>query len=116
MLGGGMRQAGVLAAAGILALTEQVEPLRTDHKNAGKLAHALKDLPGLDIDLGTVETNMVFARLTRDSRLEVIRRMRDEGVLLHGFRDVVRLVTHFDFSEEQIEPVAAAFSRVLGPA
>jgi len=113
MLGGGMRQAGVLAAAGILALTEQVEPLKTDHKNARKLAQALQHLPGLDIDLAAVETNMVFARLAEESRYEIIQKMQDEGVLLHGSRDVIRLVTHFDFDEGQIEPVVAAFTKVL---
>ena len=113
MLGGGMRQAGVLAAAGILSLTEQIEPLKADHENAGKLARALEDLPGLDIDPTAVETNMVFARLTNGARHEVIRRMRDEGVLLDGSRDVIRLVTHFDFKEQQIEPVVAAFTKVL---
>jgi len=113
MLGGGMRQAGVLAAAGILAITEQVESLQTDHENAAKLAQALKHLPGLDIDLAAVESNMVFARLTADSRHAVIQEMSDQGVLLHGFRDVIRLVTHFDFKEGQIEPVVAAFTKVL---
>ena len=108
-----MRQAGVLAAAGILSLTEQIEPLKADHENAGKLARALEDLPGLDIDPAAVETNMVFARLTKDSRHEVIQRMSDEGVLLDGSRDVIRLVTHFDFKEQQIEPVVAAFTKVL---
>jgi len=56
---------------------------------------------------------MVFARLTTGSRQSLIAAMANEGVLLHGSRDVIRLVTHFDFKEAHIEPVAAAFRRVL---
>jgi len=113
MLGGGMRQAGVLAAAGILAISEQVRHLQSDHDNAQKLAAALADIPGLEIDRSAVQTNMVFARLTTGSRQSLIAAMANEGVLLHGSRDVIRLVTHFDFKEAHIEPVAAAFRRVL---
>jgi threonine aldolase len=113
MLGGGMRQAGVLAAAGILALTEQVQHLQKDHENAQLLAKALADLPGLEIDQSAVQTNMVVAGVEKGSQPSLIQKMADEGVLLHGFGDAIRFVTHFDFKSEQIEPVAAAFSRVL---
>jgi threonine aldolase len=113
MLGGGMRQAGVLASAGILAMTEQVQHLQKDHENARILANTLVDLPGLDIDQNAVQTNMVVAGVKEGTRPSLVEKMAKEGVLLHGFGDEVRLVTHFDFSEDQIEPVAAAFSRVL---
>jgi threonine aldolase len=113
MLGGGMRQAGVLAAAGILAITEQVQHLHQDHENAQALAHALRDLPDLDVDVAAVQTNMVFARLKNGSRRELMQKMEEEGVRVSGSRDTLRLVTHSDFHEEQIDRVAAAFSRVL---
>jgi threonine aldolase len=113
MLGGGMRQAGVLAAAGILAMTEQVQHLQTDHDNAEALAHALGDLPGLEVDPGLVQTNMVFARVTKGSRQELMQKMKAEGVLVSGRRDYLRFVTHFDFKAEYVEPVAAAFRRAL---
>ena len=113
MLGGGMRQAGVLAAAGILAITEQVQYLQKDHENAKLLAKALVGLPGLEIDQDAVQTNMVVAGVKKGSQPSLIQKMADEGVLLHGFGDAIRFVTHFDFKPEQIEPVAAAFSRVL---
>jgi len=113
MLGGGMRQAGVLAAAGILAITEQVQHLQKDHENAMLLAKALVGLPGLEIDQDAVQTNMVVAGVKKGSQPSLIQKMADEGVLLHGFGDAIRFVTHFDFKPEQIEPVAAAFSRVL---
>lgn len=113
MLGGGMRQAGVLAAAGILSLTEQVQHLHEDHDNAQQLARALGDLPGLEIDQNAVQTNMIFARVSESSRPRLIAEMADQGVLVSGRRDTLRIVTHFDFKGEQIEPVAAAFSRAL---
>jgi len=113
MLGGGMRQAGVLAAAGILAMTEQVQYLRQDHENAVQLASALGDFPNLEIDQDAVQTNMVFARVIKGSRQELMQKMEDEGVLVSGSRDSLRLVTHFDFKQEHIEQLMDAFSRAL---
>ncbi len=113
MLGGGMRQAGVLAAAGILALTEQVRHLSDDHENARLLAEALTDQPGLAVDQGAMQTNMVFARVTKGSRQDLMQKMKEEGVLVSGSRDSLRLVTHFDFKQDQIEAVVAAFSHSL---
>jgi len=113
MLGGGMRQAGVLAAAGILAMTKHVQYLQNDHENAQRLAQALGDLPGLAIDPEAVQTNMIFARVKDCSRQELTQKMADQGVLVSGSRDSLRLVTHYDFKPEQIERVAAAFSHAL---
>lgn len=113
MLGGGMRQAGVLAAAAILSLTEQVQYLRDDHENALLLAQALHELPGLEIDLNAVQTNMVYARVVAGSQPTLVQKMADEGVLVSGRGDELRLVTHFDFKQEQIELVAAAFLRAI---
>ena len=113
MLGGGMRQAGILAAAGIVALTDQVAGLAQDHDNALALAEALQDLPGLEIDPGLVQTNMVFARLTRGPLESLKRSMADQHVLVSGRRDQLRLVTHFDFKAEHVEPVVTAFRRAL---
>jgi threonine aldolase len=113
MLGGGMRQAGVLAAAGILSITEQVSHLRKDHDNAVRLSLTLHDLPDLEVDLDAVQTNMVFATVKNRSRQELTDRLAAEGILVDGRRNNLRLVTHFDFKEEQIERVADAFSRVL---
>ena len=113
MLGGGMRQVGVLAAAGILAITEQVDHLHRDHDNAQVLAEALTDIDGLDVDVNAVQTNMIFARVTRGSRQDLIDRMKPEGVLVSGRRDTLRLVTHFDFKEEMIPPVVKAFTQAF---
>jgi len=113
MLGGGMRQAGVLAAAGILAITEQVQHLQKDHDNAKELAKALSDIPGLELDPASVQTNMVFITAKKGSQESLTKALADEGVLVAGSRDNLRLVTHFDFKQDQVEQVAAAFSRAL---
>ena len=113
MLGGGMRQVGVLAAAGILALTEQVQHLGEDHDNALQLAQALNGMPGLDTDPDAVQTNMIFLGVKAGSLQSLAKTMAENGVLVSGSRDTLRLVTHFDFKREQIDFVATAFSRAL---
>ena len=115
LLGGGMRQAGVLAAAGILAITEQVRCLDEDHKNALRLAQALEDLNELKIDQGAIQTNMIFARVKKGSLPGLMNKMRDRGVLIYGFKDTVRLVTHHDFKPENIKPVVNAFTDSFRP-
>src|SRR5438132_3486098 len=83
MVGGGMRQAGVLAAAGLCALNEMVDRLADDHANARRLAEGLQGLPGIDIDLARVETNMVFGDCRPPLTAgEFIERCRSVGVLL----------------------------------
>jgi len=114
MLGGGMRQAGVLAAAGIIAITEHPNLLRQDHDNATHLAERLAGLPGLDVDVDAVQTNMAFASVDEQFHEGFIDRMAAEGVLLQGSPASLRLVTHFDFKAEYIDGTVAAFARVLG--
>jgi len=111
MLGGGMRQAGVLAAAGIIALAEHPSLLQQDHDNALLLGERLAGVPGIDVD--AVQTNMVFASVAKASRHGFIDRMAAEGVLLQGSPAVLRLVTHYDFKAEHIDRAVAAFARVL---
>ncbi|MDJ0955570.1 MAG: low-specificity L-threonine aldolase [Arenicellales bacterium] len=113
MLGGGMRQAGVLAAAGILAITEQVQHLAQDHENAVLLADRLKEVEELKIDFKTVQTNMVFADTQPGMLPALLKEMKDRGVLGHGFADTLRLVTHHDFKQESIEVVVKAIKDAL---
>jgi threonine aldolase len=114
MLGGGMRQAGVLAAAGIIAITEHPALLQQDHDNAMRLAERLATVPGLEVDVDAVQTNMVFASVDKQFHEGFIDAMAAEGVLLQGSPDNLRLVTHFDFKTEHIDPVVTAFTRVTG--
>ena len=115
-LGGGMRQAGVLAAAGLVALEEMPERLCDDHANAKFLAEGLAGLPGVSIDLRKVVTNIVIFDIA-DAKIapeELTARAKARGVLLSGAGGTrMRLVTHFDVSgqdcEQALEVLAAIF-------
>src|SRR6185312_13809729 len=93
-LGGGMRQAGILAAAGLIALERMPARLHEDHANARLLAEALSRCAGVDIDLAAVETNIVVFRLTAPMLSE---RLKAQGVLANAVGpQTMRLVTHLD--------------------
>ncbi|HEY9289258.1 MAG TPA: low-specificity L-threonine aldolase [Candidatus Dormibacteraeota bacterium] len=116
MLGGGMRQAGILAAAGLVSLDQMVGRLADDHRNARRLAEGLQGLPGIDVDLAKVETNMVFG----DSRPPLtarafLERCREVGVLLDiASASRWRMVTHRGVSEADIDYAIDAVRRVMG--
>ncbi len=116
-LGGGMRQAGILAAAGIVALDSMVERLAEDHRRARTLAASLARIPGILPDPATPPTNMVFVRLAEDvplSAAEVVQRLLAKGVKVGatGARRI-RLVTHHGIDDEAVECAAEAFAQVL---
>ncbi len=118
MLGGGMRQAGVLAAAGLLALSEGVERLADDHRNARRLAEGLQGLPGIDIDPLQVETNMVFIRcrtpLTGERFVELCA---DRGVRAgRSEPNTVRMVTHRGVSTEDVDYAVRAIREAIQAA
>jgi threonine aldolase len=102
VLGGGMRQVGMLAAAGIVALTDFREQLADDHENAGVLAEGLSEIGELDVDPAAVQTNMVFVRVKGDRKDEFTGWLKARGILVAG-RGLLRLVTHRDVSREDID-------------
>jgi threonine aldolase len=118
-LGGGMRQAGVLASAGIVALEEMVTRLPQDHERARRLARGLATIPGLVLDPGTPRTNMVFLALRDDLPFDA-KRARDQlkelGVLVGvvGARRF-RLVTHFWIDDQAVDRAIQAFSDLVAP-
>jgi threonine aldolase len=117
MLGGGMRQVGVLAAAGIVALEKMVPRLGEDHARARTLAEGLSENRGLVLDAGTPATNMVFMNLAEDvpmSADEVAEKMKERGVLVgvSGARRF-RLVTHCWINDDGVNKAVAAFGEVL---
>ena len=116
MLGGGMRQAGVLAAAGLCALNEMVDRLAEDHANARRLAEGLQGLPSVDIDLTRVETNMVFGDCRPPLTAGMfIERCREVGVLLdQASSDRWRMVTHRGVSADDIDYAITSVRRVFG--
>jgi threonine aldolase len=116
-LGGAMRQAGVLAAAGLIALEEMSQRLNEDHANARLLADALSKLPEVEIDPATVETNILIFRLKTRPAAEVIAELRARGVLAGatGPRSV-RLVTHHDVDRAACQLAAEILSEILETA
>ncbi len=105
MVGGGMRQAGIIAAAGIVAIEEMVDRLADDHANARALAEGLATIPGIKIDPATVQTNIVIIELQGLDRLRFQQAMRDRGVLCSGAAPKVRLVTHHGIERSDIDEV-----------
>jgi threonine aldolase len=118
MLGGGMRQAGVLAAAGLIALEESPKRLPEDHANARLLAEGLAALPGVKIDPEKVVTNIVIfdvaeTGMTADA---ICAQLRERGVLGSGFGTAIRMVTHYDVSRADIETALRELRGVLESA
>jgi threonine aldolase len=107
VLGGGMRQAGILAAAGIHALEHHVDRLATDHANAALLARQLAGIEGLRVDPMSAQTNMVFVRVEAATGARLVQYLNRRGIAIQG-RDTIRLVTHLDVTEEDIRTVAGA--------
>lgn len=116
VVGGGMRQAGVLAAAGIVALNEMVDRLADDHVNARKLAEGLSDMEGLDIDPNGIKTNIVYFEITRKDlpAIELEKRLNAEGVKISAFGPRrLRAVTHYHISSEDIDMALDSFLKIL---
>ena len=117
MFGGGMRQVGIIAAAGIYALDHHIERLKQDHRNAKRLSLGLQKLNRVSVDPEHVETNIVILDVgnTGMTAPQVAEAMKKERILIHAFgRTQIRLVTHLDVSDEDIEVALGAFEKVLG--
>jgi len=119
MLGGGMRQAGVLAAAGIVALETMVDRLVEDHSHASVLAHGLAELQGIELDPASVRTNIVLFRLVRPalSPAQLVDRLARRGVALFAAGgDTLRAVTHRHVDVGDVDEVLEAFKAALADA
>ncbi|HEY3341551.1 MAG TPA: GntG family PLP-dependent aldolase, partial [Anaerolineae bacterium] len=117
MIGGGMRQGGVLAAAGIVALDQQVDHLHEDHANARKLAEGIARTPGLLVDMASVQTNMVYfdldASLPFDAD-ELCRRLGEYRVKINSSAvHRIRAVTHCWVSSAEIDEVVHALGQCM---
>ncbi len=122
VLGGGMRQAGIIAAAGIVALEQMVERLAEDHEHCKQLAHGLADYPQIEIDVDRVVTNIVnFAvlntqqqRLTHEETLQFLAKAREHGVLMGTMGEgTIRAVTHYGLDARDMQTALAAIRRTL---
>ena len=103
MLGGSMRQAGIIASAGIVAVETMVERLAEDHSNARRLANGLAQVPGIEVDPEDVHTNLVFFRVTAEHRGEIAGRLRELGVKGGGAQERWRYVTHSGVSAGDVD-------------
>ncbi|MDF0673035.1 MAG: GntG family PLP-dependent aldolase [Nitrospira sp.] len=116
MYGGAMRQAGILAAAGIYALERHVARLKTDHDHAKKLARLLQQIPAIQIAPQHVETNIVIFDILDEQRspTQLVAALKEQGVLINAVGgQSYRAVTHLQITDKQIDEAAAVFAKVL---
>lgn len=116
LLGGGMRQVGVIAAAGIVALEEMIERLEEDHILAKKLAEGLSEIKGIEINPEEVETNIIIFKVKKDGLKapEFVERLKEKGILaLSISEDEVRFCTHKDVNEGDVERALKACREIL---
>ena len=115
VLGGGMRQVGVLAAPGLIALTEMVDRLGEDHARAKRLARGIAGLPGVRIDPESVETDIVIFGFDHPSIgvPTMVEKMKEKGILALAIFGGIRMVTHKDVGDEDVERAVKAFREIL---
>lgn len=116
IVGGGMRQAGVIAAAGIVALQEMVERLADDHANAGRLAQGIAEIPGLGVDPLYIKTNIVYFDVTKDGLMaeDLVKQLDSEGVrMLPLGPRTIRAVTQYHISADDIQHTLSTMSKVM---
>ena len=114
-LGGGMRQIGILAAAGLIGLEEAPVRLYEDHENAKCLAQGLAEIDGIVIDVDKVVTNIVIFDISRTGKTsdEIVAALEERGILAIGFGSLIRMVTHLDISAKDIEDVNVALKQSI---
>jgi len=112
VLGGGMRQAGILAAAGIFALSNNIDRLEKDHDNALTLAKGLSEIDNIQIDFQMVQTNIIFADISADMN-KLYSFLKQRGIIIDKSNHL-RLVTHLDISKKDIDDTIEAFRVFFG--
>jgi threonine aldolase len=113
-LGGGMRQAGVIAAAGIVAIEKMIDRLADDHRRAKQLAEQIADLPGIEVNPDEVETNIMMVRLTTMDSDTFLKKLAEQNVWALPFDDeTVRIVTHKDIDDNDIQQAIDAIRQVI---
>jgi threonine aldolase len=113
--GGGMRQVGILAAAGLTALEESPKRLHIDHENAQRLAAGVADIKGVSIDAERVQTNIVIfdVSATGKSSFDICAALKEENILASPFGKAIRMVTHYDVSREDIGTTLQTLQKIL---
>ena len=113
MFGGGMRQAGIIAAGGIFALENHIERMADDHARARKLAEHIGNMDGFDVDISTVETNMVYIEGDIGAK-KILEKLAKQGIdVLEVGPSAVRAVVHLHITDEDIERTIQAFQNLI---
>ena len=113
LVGGGMRQSGVLAACGLYALHNNIDRVQQDHENARQLAGRLAELDGIEIDLSAVETNMIWLTVIKPRDGSLSDHMAQRGIIVGEPAPQMRLVCHLDFDAAMIDRVVEGFAAWL---
>jgi len=113
--GGGMRQAGIIAAAGLIALEESPKRLHEDHEKAQTLAVGISEIPGITLDAKTVETNIVIFDITGTGMTagQISSELKENGILASGFDSRIRMVTHIDVSLEDMTKAISVLDTII---
>ncbi|CAF4085164.1 unnamed protein product [Rotaria sp. Silwood1] len=113
--GGGMRQVGILAAAGLIALEESPKILHIDHENAKRLAEGVANIKGISIDAEKVVTNIVIFDVSETGKTsaEICEKLKEKNILAIPFGKAIRMVTHYDVSREDIETTLVELEKLL---
>lgn len=114
-LGGGMRQVGILAAGGLIALDEGPKRLHEDHENAKRLAEGLADIPDIKLDAEKVVTNIVIFDISGTGKTsgEIVVLLEKKGILAVGFGSQIRMVTHLDVSADEMKTTVGILKEIL---
>jgi threonine aldolase len=112
MVGGGLRQVGIVAAAGIVALEEMVDRLADDHANARYLADGLASIPGVVVDPGVVQTNILFWHHDAVDTPRLNAELRQRGVLSTMVHGRLRMLTHYGIERQDIDDALATIREV----
>lgn len=113
-IGGGMRQVGIIAAAGLYALKNNIVRLAEDHQNAKRIASVIAEHPAFEIDIDSVQTNIISFKSKKYSIEEVISNLKSNGILIStGAVGYLRAVTHLDISKGDVEKVVSVFNKTF---
>ncbi len=113
MFGGGMRQAGMMAAAGIYALENNIDRLREDHRRARKFAEALVEMPNFSVNLGTVQSNIVYIGVGKGRSKQMIEKLAKQDIdILDTDDSTIRAVFHLHIGDEDLEKIIEVFAQL----
>ncbi len=113
MLGAGMRQVGVVAAAGLVALDTMIDRMQEDHDHARNMASRMAEMPGISVDPELIQTNIIRFGVPEHKGDEIAARLKEEGVYISGGDSDLRIVSHYGVSDADYDFVMVALDRVM---